>query len=135
MIKIVIGALVVAWVFAGVRNFPRLEHPQTAAACFVIASCVWGAYWLGTRSKRAAMLAQATAVAIAEARATAESNATASVNVAVVVPENGARAAGDAMGLDRMPWIVQETRPELADDAVDSVLADVLHNEAREAEG
>jgi hypothetical protein len=88
-----------AWAFSGWRNMPRLEQPYPAAAGVVIATCILGAYWAGTRHAAGKVIARA--VAQADARADAQAAAVAGARASnrtyvVVNPAEGARARGAA---------------------------------------
>lgn len=101
----------IAWALAGWRNMPRLEHPQAAAAGFMVAVSVWLAYWAGTRTQRSKAVAAAVARAEAAALAVAQGGAAASdARAQVVVINNpvagGRHAAEAAVGLDAAPWLI-----------------------------
>lgn len=120
------GFGVAAW-----KNVPKLDHPMTVAAVLLVVGAVVAAYVGGRFATRQSAVAIATAKAEAAALAVVQANPTATAQQATTIvigdPGRGARIAGEAMGLDRAPWLVgARHRAALEDeeDAVESMLAD-----------
>lgn len=135
--SLVVMALSFAWVAAGVRNLPRLGHPQMAGVVLVVIVCMWLSFRAGARMVKSE--AVATAVAHAEARALAavqaETTSQAQANVLIVNDVSaGARIRGQALGLQDAPWLDGRHRSIELDEteALDTALEDVL--DARELE-
>ena len=146
-----LGVIVMAstWTLAGVRNFPPIASPQRPALMLVIAASLFLAYRAGRRSRVDAAVAVAVAQSEANAVALAATAAESKAQAAVVMnwftskddhPEGvkflptagrqvGAREAGQALGLDDMPWMLDDQagrHRSLEDsDVLDVVLEDV----------
>ncbi len=142
--SLVTTVLCVAFAFAGFRNLPRLEQPASAAAGLAIAFACWVCFRSGQRQAResaktaaiAAAEAAALAAATSEASSSSTAGASASVNLLVLGDRSrGARAAGQATGLDEMPWIAGDLgrMDELAqqEEVVENMIAETSPEEAQ----
>lgn len=132
------GFIAAAFVFAGWRNLPRIDQPQSSAAGLLLGGAVLLAFWLGRGSVRAEAVATAVAQARAQAAASAHAGAQSVAGVIVNVGEGARQVAADQFGQPEWVGARQVVVSEQIEgsDAVMSALEDVLsaRQEAVEAD-
>lgn len=138
MLRIIAVAIACVWAWAGWKNMPRLEHPQSTAAGLAIAVSCLVSWWVGVSGARASARAEAYARADARAAARSESRsqAAAAVNLYMGVPseirEQSVPLAG--RGLESAPWIGAPKVAMLEQDLAESMMEDGQLAEEVEAE-